>query len=215
MARREARVAGFIGTGAQAATQLEGLMVTMPGLRRVLASDLDGQRARTFCEQCRKRHGLEAELGDGPESVVAQADILTTITPSREPIVQDGWVREGTHINAIGADARGKQELEVALLRRSRLVVDSWEQAAHSGEINVGIEQGFLSREDVAGDIGEVVTGRKPGRTSPDEITVFDSTGLAVQDISCAHAVYKKLTASPEQRTRLRTISLFGQTPQS
>ena len=96
------------------------------------------------------------------------------------------------HINAIGADAKGKQELDPGILKKARIVVDAWEQASHSGEINVPLEKGELSKEDIYADIGEIVTGNKKGRGSKKEITVFDSTGLAIQDLAIANVVYKK-----------------------
>jgi alanine dehydrogenase len=96
-----------------------------------------------------------------------------------------GWVHEGTHINAIGADAPGKEELEPALLSRANVFVDDMAQAVHSGEINVPIQKGLFSKEKVAGTLGEIVIGKK-GRKRQDEITIFDSTGLAIQDLAIA-----------------------------
>jgi alanine dehydrogenase len=209
LAREDARVAGFVGAGRQAATQLDGLMITRPGIRSVLACDLDTDSSRRFCLQCRERYDIEAASAASIEEVVRSSDILTTTTPARTPIVRDEWVRPGTHINAIGADAPGKQELDPAILKRARIVIDSWEQASHSGEINVPLAQGLLTRDDIACDIGELVTGRKPGRTRPDDVTVFDSTGLAVQDIACACAVYRKLASDEQALARIRRIRFF------
>jgi alanine dehydrogenase len=96
-----------------------------------------------------------------------------------------GWVHEGTHINAIGADAPGKEELDPALLKRASVFVDDMAQAVHSGEINVPILKGLYKKENISGTIGEVVIGKK-GRSRPDEITIFDSTGLAIQDLAIA-----------------------------
>ena len=141
--------------------------------------------------------------------MVSRADILTTTTPAREPIVRDEWVRSGLHVNAIGADAPGKQELDPAILKRARLVVDNWEQASHSGEINVPLSGGRISRQDVACDIGELLTDLKKGRQSPDDITVFDSTGLAVQDVACAFAVYRRLVSGDQSRARLTLVRFF------
>jgi alanine dehydrogenase len=195
LAREDARVAAFVGAGRQAETQLAALLVTRPDIKRVLACDKGPGRAEEFCRLCRERHGIEAQAAD-PAEVVRSADILTTVTPVRKPIVRDEWVRPGTHINAIGADAPGKQELETAVLRRARIIIDNWDQASHSGEINVPLGEGAISREDLAGDIGELLTGRCEGRRSEGEVTVFDSTGLAIQDVSCAHGAYRKLTGS-------------------
>ena len=193
LARRDSTVAGFVGAGRQACTQIDGLVVTMPDLSRVLAFDLRSDAAARFCDWCRDEHGLEAGVAASVEELVQGTDILVTTTPARSPVVKDEWVRPGTHVNAIGADAAGKQELEPALLRRSVVVIDDWEQASHSGEINVPLKQGFIRREDIHGDIGEVLTGRKCGRESGDQITIFDSTGLAVQDISSAYEAYQRV----------------------
>jgi len=116
---------------------------------------------------------------------VCDCDILVTTTPSREPLVKDRWISEGTHINAIGADAPGKQELDPAILQRAMVFVDDPMQAIHSGEINVPIAKGLFGPERIAGTLGEVVLGQK-GRKSEEEITVFDSTGLAIQDLAIA-----------------------------
>jgi alanine dehydrogenase len=112
--------------------------------------------------------------------------VLVTTTPSRTPIVRSEWIHEGTHINAIGADAPGKEELDPALLRRAQVFVDDYAQAVHSGEVNVPISHGVYSESDIAGTLGEVVIGRKQ-RVTSDAITIFDSTGLAIQDLAIAH----------------------------
>jgi alanine dehydrogenase len=120
-------------------------------------------------------------------------DILITTTPSRKPIVKGEWVNAGTHINAIGADAPGKQELESRLIKNARVFVDDREQAFHSGEVNVPLSTGIIAPEEIAGTIGEVITGKVKGRIG-DEITIFDSTGLAIQDIATASIVLKRAT---------------------
>jgi alanine dehydrogenase len=106
--------------------------------------------------------------------------------------VKSEWIREGTHINAIGADAAGKQELESSLLKRVKVVVDDIVQASHSGEVNVPISSGVFSEADIYAELGEVIAGIKPGRENDEEITIFDSTGLAVQDLVTANMVYHK-----------------------
>ena len=110
-------------------------------------------------------------------------DIVVTTTPSDTPLVMREWVSPGTHINAIGADAAGKEELDPAILQAAKVVVDDWAQASHSGEINVPLAQGILKPEQIYGSLGEIAAGKKPGRVHPEEITVFDSTGLIIQDL--------------------------------
>jgi alanine dehydrogenase len=209
LARDDSRVVGFVGAGRQAETQLDGLMVTRPGIAKVLAYDLDSSKAERFCARCRALYSLEATTTSGPQGAVNGADIVVTTTPSRAPVVRGDWVCPGTHINAIGADAPGKQELDPAILLRARVVIDNWEQASHSGEINVPLAQGLIARRDISCDIGEVVTGRRTARQAPTDVTVFDSTGLAIQDIACAFQVYRRLTATEAGRQELATIELF------
>jgi alanine dehydrogenase len=116
--------------------------------------------------------------------------VIVTTTPSRTPVVKDEWVHEGTHINAIGADAPGKEELDPLILKRAMVIVDDPVQAIHSGEINVPIREGKFSPEEISGTLGEVVLGRIK-RTSSDQITLFDSTGLAIQDLAIASIAMK------------------------
>ena len=116
--------------------------------------------------------------------------MIVTTTPSRSPVVMDEWIQDGTHINAIGADAPGKEELDPAILKRSMVIVDDPVQAIHSGEINVPIRQGLFSPEEISGTLGEVVLGRKK-RADNGQITVFDSTGLAIQDLAIAAIAMK------------------------
>ena len=111
-------------------------------------------------------------------------------------MVRDAWILPGTHINAIGADARGKQELESALTKRAKVFVDDPVQAAHSGEINVPISQGLLRQEDIFAAIGGVLAAKRPGREDDKEITIFDSTGLGIQDVAVGFAVYEKALAA-------------------
>jgi len=209
LAREDAKVAGIIGAGRQAESQLAALLVTRPGIERVLVADANTERADAFARHCADEHGREAEAAS-TEEVVRRCDVLTTVTPVRRPVVRAEWVRPGTHINAIGADAPGKQELEVAILQRAKVVVDSWEQASHGGEINAAVGQGALTRDDVHAEIGRIVAGLKPGRESAEEITVFDSTGLAVQDVACAAHVYRALVENASARAELCTFDFLA-----
>ena len=110
----------------------------------------------------------------------------------RRPLVRSEWIKPGTHVNAIGADAPGKQELDPAILKRARVVVDEIEQSSHAGELNVPISRGEIRREDIHAQLGEVIMGLKAGRQNLEDITVFDSTGLAIQDIAAGALVYRK-----------------------
>ena len=209
LARKDSTVAGFIGAGRQAGAQLAALMVTMPAIEKVLVCDLNEGRARAFAKECAEQRGMQAFVRPLPE-VVGNADVLTTVTPAPRPVVSREHLRPGTHINAIGADAAGKQELEASVLQEALIVIDNWEQARHSGEINVPLARGLISRGDIHADIGELVTGRKPGRRDAEQITVFDSTGLAIQDLACAAHVFRRLTAAGEGHRSLQSIDFLG-----
>ena len=209
LAREDARVAGIVGAGHQAETQLAALLVTRPGIEKVLVADADPARAEAFARHCADEHGRDGAVGS-IEEVVRGSDVLTTLTPVRRPIVRAEWVQPGTHINAVGADAPGKQELEIAILQKAKIVVDSWTQSSHGGEINVAVARGLITHHDIHADIGQVVTGRKPGRQSADEITVFDSTGLAIQDVACAARVYRQVMEDASVRRQLHTIDFMA-----
>jgi alanine dehydrogenase len=175
------RTLGFIGCGVQARVLLDAHRVLHPGLELRMA-DADPGAAEAFA----------AEAGGRATSAeqAAACDIVCTSTPSRAPVVQRAWVRAGTHINAMGADAPGKQELDPALLRAATVVIDDEHQAHHSGEINVPLRDGTLQASDIHAGLGDIIAGRKPGRRG-DEITVFDSTGLAIQDLAVARVAYE------------------------
>jgi ornithine cyclodeaminase/alanine dehydrogenase len=172
---------GFVGCGVQARAMLRAHRVIFPGLR-VIAFDADPAAAQRFA----------AESG-GHVAAIDQAgscDIICTSTPSRAPVVFRSYVGISTHLNAMGADAPGKQELEPRLLEDAVVVVDDLAQAGESGEVNVPIHAGAYDRARIHGTLGEVVAGLKPGRQGT-EITVFDSTGLAVQDLALASVVFE------------------------
>jgi alanine dehydrogenase len=209
LARDDVRVAGFIGAGRQAQTQLAALLLTRPGIEKVLVADASPGHAEVFARHCAEQHGRSASVGS-PEEVVRGCDVLTTVTPACQPVVRAEWVQPGTHINAIGADAPGKQELDVAVLQNAKIVVDNWTQAAHGGEINVAVARGLLTHQAVHADIGQVVTGHKPGREGPKEVTVFDSTGLAIQDVACAAWVYRQVVEGASARGQFEAIDFMA-----
>lgn len=190
LARPESKVVGMIGAGTQARTQLMALCKFFE-LERVIVSDRSIAGSQAFEMDARNFLDCEYRLTTNPQEA-CDCDILVTATPARSPVVKSSWVKPGTHINAIGADARGKQELETALTKRSKVVVDDITQAVHSGEVNVPISEGKFKPENIHAQIGEILTGKVPGRTSKEEITIFDSTGLAIQDVAAGSIVYKK-----------------------
>lgn len=194
LARKDSSIVGLVGCGVQARSQL----LALAKFFRIKAVRIWGME-----KDCVKRFlkdtaslGLEMETKGDIKDCVKGADIVVTTTPSRRPIVRSGWIKEGAHINAIGADAKGKEELEPELLKRARIVVDDWRQAYHSGEINVPVSRGMISGKDIHATLGEIVAGKKNGRTNRKEITIFDSTGLAIQDMAVADLIYRKALAA-------------------
>ena len=193
VAREDAVRVGLIGAGVQAPHQLRAV-VGVRGVEQVVVWGPEGDRARTEGTAA----ALRGEFAGLPVDVVetaaeaADSDIVCTTTPSRAPLFPAGALRDGAHINAVGADGPGKQELDPAILRSARLIVDEVDQAIHGGEVNVPMAAGELSPEQIAGTLPDVVSGKIPGRTSASEVTVFDSTGLAIQDLAVAMSVYER-----------------------
>jgi len=193
LARRESSVVGLVGCGQQAEVQLAALLVTHR-LTTVRVWGLRLAEAKRFVHRASSlvHRGMRLHPVSSITQCVRDADIIVTTTPSRQPLVYAKWLKPGVHINAIGADAPGKRELAWDVLCDARIVVDDWTQAAHGGEINVPVRQGKLTRRHIAATLGEVLIGRHPGRRNPHERTVFDSTGLAIQDIALASWLYRK-----------------------
>ncbi|HLB78996.1 MAG TPA: hypothetical protein VJJ77_00710 [Dongiaceae bacterium] len=130
------------------------------------------------------------------EAVVRGADVVVTVTPARGPIVKDAWIAAGTHIAAVGADKGGDQELDPKILQRARIFVDDIRQCRTDGEINVPLAQGLIEESDIVGEIGEVIVGRKPGRLADSDVTLFDSTGIALQDSATVPLEYERARAA-------------------
>lgn len=189
LARKNARSLGLFGAGMQA--RMQALAVTqVRDIQTIKIFDVDAETSKKLAGYLSQKIRSDLHIVSGAREA-CDVDVLCTTVPSTEPVVRDEWLKPGTHINEIGADAPGKQALEIATLKRARIVVDNWEQASHSGAINVGVERGELTRADVAGEIRDVVSG-KLTRNSEGELTVFDSTGLAIQDIAIAGTLYEK-----------------------
>ena len=186
LAIEDATTMGVIGAGVQSYTQLEAISEVRP-IEEVVVSDLDEERVADFIEYFED----DFEVRAGSIEEAAQCDVLSTVTPVEDPIVTREDIGEHTHVNAMGADAEGKHELADEILLDAKLVIDDHAQTTHSGEINVPYHEGVLTDDDIYGDVGDIVVGDAAGRTDEDGITVFDSTGLAIQDVAAAHVVYE------------------------
>jgi alanine dehydrogenase len=191
LARPDADSLGLVGAGVQSYTQLEAIAAVRP-IREVVVADRNPDAVDRFREAVDDRFAVRG----GSIRDAGHCDVLSTVTPVEDPIVEPEDVAAGTHVNAVGADAPGKHELADELLLAATLVVDDYEQATHSGEINVPWSAGRLDDDDLQGTLGQVVVGERPGRRSPEAVTVFDSTGLAVQDVAAAHVAYEGADAA-------------------
>lgn len=186
LARRDAETLGLIGAGRQAHTQLLAHAEIFQ-FKEIRVYDRSAEAVKKFIASFPGYPIRESSL---PEA--AASDIVCTITPAREPVLKKEWVIPGTHVNAIGADAPGKEELEPALLKGATVVVDDLRQASSGGEINVPLKKGLFSVNDIYATLDEIIVGKKPGRQDPRAITIFDSTGVAIEDIAVARLLYEK-----------------------
>ena len=188
LARENAKTLGVVGAGFQAITQIAAIS-KVKKLKEIVVYDISEKAIERLAKILAKE---KIKIKKGSIEEVCQKDILVTATPSREPIVKKEWIKPGVHINAIGADAPGKQELDPEILKDAKIVVDCLEEASHSGEINVPLKKGIINEKDIFGELGEIISGKKAKRENEDEITIFDSTGLAIQDLYTANLVYKE-----------------------
>jgi alanine dehydrogenase len=191
LARSDTKTVTICGCGNQGRISLRAL-TKVHGIERVWAYDRDQLQAQRFASELAEELRINIEPVSDLEAAVRQSDICITCTPSKQTFLKKDFVAPGTFIAAVGADSSEKQELEPALLSRNKIVVDILEQCASIGELHHALEAGLLTKEDVHAELGEVIAGVKPGRTSSDEIIIFDSTGMALQDVITAAAVYEK-----------------------
>jgi alanine dehydrogenase len=186
LARQNAHTIGIVGAGFQAHTQIlahaelfNPISINAFDISKAAVDRLMNAFSQFSIRNCSIQEAVAS-------------DIVCTLTPSRSPIVKKEWIAAGTHINAVGADAPGKQELDPLILKEAIVVVDDLKQASSSGEINVPIQKGVYSIGEVYGTLAELVVGKKKGRPDNKAITVFDSTGIAVEDIAVAKLLFEK-----------------------
>ena len=195
LARPDASTATVVGCGVQGEVQLAAVAAVLP-LRRIMLVDIDDTRAGDLAARAAARHGVRVEPAKDLRSALRASDVCVTCTTSRRAFLGAGDVAPGTFIAAVGADNPEKQELEPSLLASATLVVDVLHQCAEIGELHHALAAGVLTPERVHAELADVVAGRRPGRTRRDEITIFDSSGTALQDVAAAIAVYEKASAS-------------------
>ena len=204
LARKDARTLLVAGAGHMSTYMVAATLAACPNIDHVEVWDprkeeapearvelMRGQVAALLAAANLTRSYELVAVGDG-EAAARQADVIITITPATTPIIKRSWVRPGTHISCVGADMEGKQELESALDVAARLYVDDRAQSVASGELEVPVKEGAFSEDSIVADLGEVIAGKAEGRTSDDQITVFDTSGIAVQDLASSKVAYER-----------------------
>jgi len=189
LARKESKSLTVCGCGNQGRISVQAISKVFP-IDTVFAFDIDSNRAAEFGEEV--SHDFQVIVTDDVNGAVSKSDLIVTCTPSNKYFLGRESVRAGTFIAAVGADNESKQELDPSLLAENTTIVDVLDQSAAIGELHHALEAGLMARSDVRAELGEVVAGIKPGRTSADEIIVFDSTGMALQDVIAAVMVYER-----------------------
>ncbi|HEX4440923.1 MAG TPA: ornithine cyclodeaminase family protein [Thermoanaerobaculia bacterium] len=200
LARADSEAVLVGGCGAQARAQLRALARVLP-IKRVLAYDTDAPVAERFARDLAPALGIEIATAPDPGVALRCSDVAVTCTTSRRAFLRREDVPPGLFIAAVGADAPEKQELDPEILRTCRLVVDSRDQCATIGELHHALEQGILGSPAEATELAEVVVGKKPGRQSREEIVVFDSTGIALEDVAAAAAAYEDASRAGRGQT--------------
>ncbi|HEY7698603.1 MAG TPA: ornithine cyclodeaminase family protein [Vicinamibacteria bacterium] len=192
----ESKTATIVGCGRQAKAQLRALRRVLQ-LDRAFALDSESARAERYAREMTSELSLPVSPVGDLSSALSETDVLVTCTPSRSSFVRKGDVRPGTFVAAVGADDESKQEIDEALMAESAVFVDLLPQAAAIGDLHHALSRGLMGTEDVRAELGAVVAGRAPGRRSREEIVIFDSTGIALQDLAAAVAVYERASGEP------------------
>ena len=185
MARPDAGILGVFGTGRQARSHIE-VLTKVSQFGRVLVCGSSAERSQAFATAMAKELGLSVEAADA-RTCASQSDVICTCTSSSTPVMEGKWLRPGTHLNLVGAFHPEKREADSETMRRARTVVESYESAfAEAGDLLIPLSEGVIDREHVIADLHEITSGKKVGRTAPDEITVFKNLGCALEDLVAA-----------------------------
>jgi ornithine cyclodeaminase len=192
LAREDAHHLAMLGSGVQARSHLAA-MLQVRKIGRVTVWSRNAEHAEAFAERALQRYGVRTEVAPTVQAAVEGADIICTTTAAPEPILKGEWIKAGAHVNAVGSSVPFARELDTAAMAKARLFVDRRESTLNeAGDFLFARKEGAISDEHIRGEIGELLLGSVPGRQSPDEITVFKSLGLAIEDLAAANYVYKK-----------------------
>ncbi|MBI4521605.1 MAG: ornithine cyclodeaminase family protein [Gemmatimonadetes bacterium] len=194
LARRDAGDLGILGSGVQARTHLEAMLLVR-SIRRLRVWSPNEAHRLEFATDAERNHNVRVEPVASAREAVERADIICTTTASGSPVLRGEWLMAGAHINAVGASTASTRELDSQAVRRARLYVDRRESALHeAGDFLIPKAEGLIGDDHIVGELGEVVSGRTQGRRTPDEITLFKSLGMAVEDAAAARLVYERIT---------------------
>ncbi|WEX86551.1 ornithine cyclodeaminase family protein [Sinorhizobium garamanticum] len=194
LARKNAKTITSIGTGNQARMQIRTINEIMK-IEEIHAWDSNPDTLSKYKTDIESEFGIPVIMANSKEEAVEQADILITTTRGKGSLVEADWVKPGTHIVAIGTDQQGKQELDPEIFRSAKVVVDSIAQCTEKGETWHPLNKNIITKEDIHGEIGEILLGKKPGRENDEEVTIFDSTGMAIQDNTTSSQIYRNAMA--------------------
>ena len=195
LARADASTVTFVGCGVQARAHV-GALCEVRGIERGFAVDARRDVAEQFMEFARAEHGVSCSIPASLRDATLASEIVVTCTPSQRALLHVGDVRRGTFVAAIGADSDHKQEIDPELLCAAVVVVDDLEQCARIGDLHHALTAGVMQESDVRGALDQVIAGTRPGRLADDEIVVFDSTGLAIEDVAAAALVYERSSST-------------------
>ncbi|MHA2106136.1 MAG: ornithine cyclodeaminase family protein [Candidatus Hodarchaeales archaeon] len=196
LAKKEAETVGLFGTGVQGMTQLWASCVARPSITKGKVFDVRKEVAEDFAQKMTKKLQIPVEVATSAEDIIKSSEIILTATTSALPIFHGKWIQPGTHISGIGSHSPGTRELDSETILRSKVVCDQVSAClAEAGDIIIPITEGNITKEHIYGELGEIITGKKPGRENDQEITLFKSVGLAVQDAATARLVYEKAIA--------------------
>ncbi len=196
LARHGSETLFVLGAGKQSAYQIAAMLISFPGLKKVYVADpMNSDNAEKFSVLLEKRlkeefnidsKGCIFSAAKNMQKALCESDIVVTVTPSGKPVIKKEWIKPGTHLSCIGADMLGKEEIEPEIFKGARIFCDDISQCINVGESEIPIKRGIIEKGDIAGEIGQVLSGEKEGRTSEEDITIFDATGIALLDLITA-----------------------------
>lgn len=192
LANEDATTLGILGAGRLGRMHIEAMLLVR-GIKCVFIWDRDIDRARALAEQTRTQYNIEAEAVDHPKAAVCDSDIVCTVTSASEYFLEGSWLKPGTHLNAVGACSAAAREIDAEAVKRSLLFTDQTEAVLKDGgDVLLAIAEGAITADHIVGEIGSVMLGTTAGRQLHEEITLFESVGIAVEDIAAVDLIYRK-----------------------